>query len=82
MVVIQPATEAGATKEEYMESESLVDAGTLARKLGQATSSIYRLAKSGAIPSFKAGPRGRGVRFDLNEVRQALRRMPGEEVGK
>lgn len=65
-----------------MESDSLVDARTLAKKLGQATSSIYRLSRSGAIPSFKAGPRGRGVRFDLNEVRQALRRTPVEEVGK
>jgi predicted DNA-binding transcriptional regulator AlpA len=65
-----------------MESDSLVDADTLARKLGQATSSIYRLAKSGAIPSFKAGPRGRGVRFDLQEVKKALRRPAAESVRK
>jgi predicted DNA-binding transcriptional regulator AlpA len=57
-----------------MEGESLLDARTLAKRLGQATSSIYRLSKSGAIPSFKAGPRGRGVRFDLQEVKDALRR--------
>jgi predicted DNA-binding transcriptional regulator AlpA len=65
-----------------MNTETLVDAATVAAHLGQAKSSIYRLAKSGAIPSFKAGPRGRGVRFDLHEVRQALRRMPVDEVSK
>jgi predicted DNA-binding transcriptional regulator AlpA len=63
-----------------MEHDSLVDADTLAKKLGQATSSIYRLAKSGAIPSFKAGPRDRGLRFDLQEVKEALRRPAKEQA--
>ena len=57
-----------------MESAILVDAATVAERLGQAKSSIYRLAKSGAIPSYKAGQHGHGVRFDLAEVREALRR--------
>ena len=60
-----------------MESGILVDAATVAEKLGQAKSSIYRLAKSGAIPSYAAGPSRRGVRFDLIEVREALRRPAG-----
>ena len=57
-----------------MESGILVDAATVAERLGQAKSSIYRLAKTGAIPSYRAGQLGRGVRFDLAEVRDALRR--------
>jgi hypothetical protein len=64
-------------------STPLVDAETVAADVGQAKSSVYRLAKLGLIPSYKAGPRLRGVRFDLAEVRAALRRPPAiqkEEV--
>ena len=57
-----------------METQALVDAATVATKLGQAKTSIYRLAKSGRIPSYAAGPRLRGLRFDLSEVKEALRR--------
>ena len=60
-----------------MENDALVDAETVAEKLGQAKSSIYRLAKAGAIPSYAAGPRLRGRRFDIAEVRAALR-MPAK----
>jgi excisionase family DNA binding protein len=56
---------------------TLVDAATVAAKLGQAKTSIYRLAQSGLIPSYAAGPRLRGRRFDLDEVKEALRR-PGK----
>jgi excisionase family DNA binding protein len=56
---------------------TLVDAATVAAKLGQAKTSIYRLAQSGFIPSYAAGPRLRGRRFDLDEVKEALRR-PGK----
>jgi hypothetical protein len=62
-----------------MESGSLVDAATLALRLGQAKSSIYRLAKANVIPSYGAGPRLRGLRFDVSEAREALRRKPTEE---
>ena len=57
-----------------METNILVDAATVAAYLGQAKSSIYRLAKANRIPSYSAGPRLRGLRFDLGEVREALRR--------
>jgi predicted DNA-binding transcriptional regulator AlpA len=57
-----------------METQALVDAATVAAKLGQAKTSIYRLAKSGRIPSYAAGPRLHGLRFDLREVKEALRR--------
>lgn len=59
---------------------TLVDAETVAAKLGQAKSSIYRMAKAGLIPSYAAGPRLRGRRFDLNEVREALRALANKAV--
>lgn len=59
---------------------TLVDAATVAAKLGQAKSSIYRMAQVGLIPSYAAGPRLRGRRFDLNEVREALRALANKAV--
>ena len=53
---------------------ALVDATTLAEKLGQAKSSVYRLAKDGRIPAYQAGPKLSGLRFDVDEVLAALRR--------
>jgi hypothetical protein len=61
---------------------TLVDAATLAAKLGQAKSSIYRLAQAGLIPSYAAGPRLRGRRFDLAEVREALKELAQQSVKK
>ena len=55
-------------------STSLVDAAELAKQLGQAKSSIYRLHKRGVMPAYAAGPNLRGLRFDVEEVRDALRR--------
>lgn len=51
----------------------LVDAATCARLVGMARSSLYRLAKAGRIPSYAAGPRLTGRRFDAAEVRQVLK---------
>jgi hypothetical protein len=36
-----------------MDTDTLVDAATVAAKLGQAKSSIYRLAQAGLIPSYR-----------------------------
>jgi hypothetical protein len=63
-----------------MDTDTLVDAATIAAKLGQAKSSIYRLAQVGLIPSYAAGPRLRGRRFDLAEVRQALKVLAEQAV--
>jgi hypothetical protein len=63
-----------------MESTNLVDAATVAAHLGQAKSSIYRLAQVGLIPSYAAGPRLRGRRFDLVEVRAALKALAQQGV--
>lgn len=54
---------------------NLVDAATVAAHIGQAKSSVYRLAQSGLIPSYAAGPKLRGRRFDIAEVREALRKL-------
>jgi len=62
--------------------EKLVKARVVAEMLGMAQSQVYRLSRAGAIPSFSVGAKRGGVRFDLNEVRRALRRKPVEEVDK
>ena len=67
---------------EQVAIEKLVTARVVAERLAMAQSQVYRLARTGAIPSFSVGVKRGGVRFDLNEVRQALRRKPVEEVGK
>ena len=51
----------------------LVTVGQLAEEVGQAKSSLYRLAKSGKIPSYAAGPNLKGLRFDVEEVLRGLR---------
>ena len=61
---------------------TLVDAATVAAKLGQAKSSIYRMAQAGLIPSYAAGPRLRGRRFDVAEVRAALKELAQTSVTK
>ncbi|OAI47500.1 hypothetical protein AYO43_04405 [Nitrospira sp. SCGC AG-212-E16] len=63
-------------------SAVLVDATELAKQLGQAKSSIYRLHKRGIIPAYSTGPNLRGLRFDIAEVKDALRRPASVAVSK
>ncbi len=63
-----------------METHSLVNASVVAARLGMAKSSIYRLARAGLIPSYAAGPRLRGRRFDLAEVKAALKTLAQQAV--
>lgn len=56
-----------------MTDSVLMDAGEIAVRLGMAKSSIYSLCASGKIPAYKAGKLLRGRRFDLNEMKAALR---------
>ena len=65
-----------------METSNLVDAATVAAHLGQAKSSIYRLAQAGLISSYACGPRLRGRRFDLAEVRAELKALAQQTVAK
>ena len=51
----------------------LMDATEIAGRLGMAKSSIYALCASGTIPAYKCGKKLRGRRFDLAEVKAALR---------
>lgn len=56
-----------------MEQRQLIKAKELVQRLGAiGVSTVYRLAAQGEIPSYRIGPRG--VRFDIEEVRSALRR--------
>ena len=59
-----------------MTVEMLVKASVVSQRLGMAQSQVYKLAKSGAIPSYCVGEKKTGIRFDLTEVRAALRRTP------
>lgn len=65
-----------------MNTDALVDAATVAAQLGMAKSSIYRLAKNGTISSFAAGPKLRGRRFSLAEVRAELKVLAQQAVTK
>lgn len=56
-----------------MREQGLVSATEAARQLGLAKSSLYRMAASGLIPSYRVGPRLAGRRFDVEEIRTALR---------
>ena len=58
------------------ETVKLLTARQLAEHLGMSLGSVYKLAQDGSIPSYCAGRKRHGVRFDLDEVRQALRRQP------
>lgn len=62
--------------------EKLVTAKVVSEAMGMAPSQVYRLARSGAIPSFSVGEKRGGVRFDLHEVKEALRRPVSREVSK
>lgn len=62
-----------------MNDEPLVSARTLEEKQILPKGSAYRLAKQGLIPCFTVGTKGRGVRFRISEVVEALRR-PGFNV--
>lgn len=64
--------------------EKLVTAKVVSEAMGMAPSQVYRLAKrgmnNGGIPSYLVGEKKGGVRFDLREVREALRRPAKEQA--
>ena len=67
-------------------TDKLVTARVVSEAMGMAQSQVYRLAKrgtnKGGIPSYQVGEKKGGVRFDLREVREALRRKPVDEASK
>lgn len=60
---------------ELQRIESLVTVKEAASVLGMAPSSLYRLCKSGRVPSYTAGMKCYGVRIDIVEAKMALRRQ-------
>ncbi len=63
-----------------MDNHLLVNASVVAAQLGMAKSSIYRLAQAGLIPFYAAGLCLSGRRFDLTEVRAALKTLAQQAV--
>jgi predicted DNA-binding transcriptional regulator AlpA len=59
---------------EQSTEEPLVKARVVSERFSMAQSQVYSLARSGAIPSYQVGGKRSGVRFDLREVKEALRR--------
>ena len=57
-----------------MNERCLVGADRCSHALGITPGCLYRMAREGLVPSYRVGSRQRGVRFDLDEVRAALRR--------
>ncbi len=54
----------------------------VAQAMNMSTGSIYRLMRAGILPAYSAGPGLTGVRFDLAEVKQALRRRPASTAAE
>jgi predicted DNA-binding transcriptional regulator AlpA len=65
-----------------MDDTTLVDAVVVSERLGMARSQVYRLAKDCVIPSYTVGARRGAVRFDLREVKAALRRSAVQQSGE
>jgi len=67
-----------------MSTEMLVGAKEAARILGMSLSSLYRLSRAKRVPSYSAGPKMKGVRFSIVELKHALKRHsdPGIRDGK
>jgi len=62
--------------------EKLVTARVVGEAMGMAASQVYRLSARGKIRSYLVGEKKGGVRFDLREVREDLRRPASREVSK
>ena len=57
-----------------MYTDKLVGVKVAAEVVGMGAGSLYRLCKSGAVRSFKAGPKLSGVRLSIPELLADLRR--------
>ena len=54
--------------------QELVTAAGLEQRHILKKGTAYKMAKEGQIPSYLVGPKGRGIRFRVEEVLAALRR--------
>lgn len=62
--------------------EKAVPAHVCAPLVGSSVSALYKLAKAGAVPCLRVGPKGRGVRFVPSAVRLSLQARPAWELNK
>jgi hypothetical protein len=58
---------------------SLVSADICARALDITRGCLYRMARQGLVPSYRVGVQQRGLRFDVEEVKAALRRDDAQD---
>jgi excisionase family DNA binding protein len=59
-----------------METDCLIDATELGKRLGVGKSTVYRMTSKGLIPSVPVGASLSGRRFSLDAVREALEKLP------
>ena len=62
-----------------MSEENLVTAVELEQRGILKRGTVFRMARTGLLPVYKVGVKGRGLRFSIREVLAALRR-PAPEV--
>jgi predicted DNA-binding transcriptional regulator AlpA len=80
MTIGDPIINKGGAMEQV--EVNLVKARVVSERLGMAMSQVYRLARCGAIPSYCVGEKKSGVRFDISEVKEALRRPVVQQSGE
>ena len=68
-------------KGDGVDAQTHLTAMELSERLRVSKGSVYKLAKSGKIPSYAVGPKLTGLRFDLDEVLAVLRRPVREDSG-
>lgn len=70
-----------AESSHFVAPSNLVNAAQCAIALGVPKSSLYRMVRAG-LPAYRIGKIGRGLRFDLMEVRAALKALAQQAVEK
>jgi hypothetical protein len=65
-----------------MSDEALLDAAAVGKRLGMSKHAIYKMAAAKIIPYVMCGVKLTGRRFDLAEVKAALRVPASHEVSK
>lgn len=70
-----------ADSSQFVVPSNLVNATQCAIALGVPKSSLYRMVRVG-LPAYRIGQRGRGLRFDVAEVRAALKALVRQAVNK
>lgn len=62
-----------------MNVQQLLSAAECASLLRISTGSLYKMAREGLVPCYRVGQQQRGLRFDVDEVREALKQEVEEE---